>query len=224
MYNWIGIIVSFVFVGFIIFLSSKLHFSVPENQRKFVHIILGNWWFIPLIFIDSWPYAIFPPFIFIFVNLLAAKTKNTALSSEVSEREYISYGTVLYPISMCVLVILSYCVYKDVRIGGIGMIALAYGDGLAAVIGTKYPYGRFSIFKNKKSLSGCLTMFIVSFLLIYLYLTATNLFPFQTNGIIIVAIISFISTIAEILTPYGFDNLSVPIISVLAFRLLSTLL
>lgn len=220
MNNLVGVITSFGFVEIVLLLSKVLRFSAPERKRKFVHIVLGNWWLIPVLLIDAWPYALFPPFVFIFINLLALRTKDTALSSS-PERGYTSYGTVWYSVSMCILVLLSYCVFRDVRIGGIGMIALAYGDGFAAVIGKRYPYGKFVIWKNTKSVSGCVGMAVITFILTCLYLKVTSLVLPVSVRILTAAVVSLAATGVEVLTPFGFDNLSVPVAAVLVFRFLT---
>ena len=42
-------------------------------------------------------------------------------------------------------------------------MALAYGDGFAALIGKKFGWKPFYVFKNKKTVSGCAGMFSATF-------------------------------------------------------------
>ena len=85
---------------------------------------------------------------------------------------------------------------------------MGYGDGLAALIGTRFKSKEFKIFGNKKSLLGCITMFVVCMIVI----SITTL-CFGQFSILKVVAISLIATIIEALSPMGLDNLTVPILT-----------
>ena len=67
------------------------------------------------------------------------------------------------PATLVILVVISFGALKEPYIGGIGLMALAYGDGFAALIGKKFGWKPFYVFKNKKTVSGCAGMFSATF-------------------------------------------------------------
>ena len=84
---------------------------------------------------------------------------------------------------------------------------MGYGDGLAAVIGQAIESKKFNINGNKKSVAGCIAMFLVTFMIITGYLTKC-----ESANIIIKAILSSILlTLIEAVSKKGTDNLTVPI-------------
>ena len=90
------------------------------------------------------------------------------------------------------------------------------------MIGTKYGKHTFkvkllNIHKSVKSLEGSGSIFIISFLIYFVYSIITH----QAINLGIMGLIfssSLIVTVAEIITPKGFDNLTIQIIAVLAYQ------
>ena len=61
MTNLWGIIISYVFI-FLIILGAKLFEKLgKEASRKFIHIMLGNWWIVAMIFFNNVIWAAFVP-------------------------------------------------------------------------------------------------------------------------------------------------------------------
>ena len=220
MQNFIGIILSFVYFFGLLFLA-KLFKNNLELSRKFVHIMLGNWWLIVTYFFTSAWAASVVPFVFIFINYISLKrNKKGGLLSELERKtEKKSYGIVAYPISMLLLVILSFAILKQPYVGGIGLLALSYGDGFAALIGQKFNFKPIILFGNKKTISGSIGMFIAVFMstLVFMLIIPTSLSFYLIVPTLIV--VAFISTIFEMFTPFGFDNITVPFSAVGAFYL-----
>ena len=120
---------------------------------------------------------------------------------------------------MLLLIILSFEVFHDIRIGGIGLLALSYGDGFAALAGKRFNYVPFEIWGNKKTLSGSIAMFLVTFVSVSIYLCITQL-QVTLLGVAIPAFwIAIVSTASELITPFGIDNLAIPISAVLVYYL-----
>lgn len=214
--NLVGLIISFVFVFIIIIIGeilNKFGKSHKEFSRKFVHIGVSNWWIIAMLTIDSIYYAIIPPIIFILLNYMSYK-KDYISSIERNNKE--SLGTVYYPISLLILVLLFW--ERNIYIGAVGILIMGYGDGLAALIGIKYGLNEFKVGNNTKSIIGTTTMFMVSFVVTAIGLTIV--IGFSRNVLIISIITAFIATIFELVTPYGLDNITVPLISSLFLYLL----
>lgn len=220
--NFLGIILSFGYFFGLLIISQHLNLLSLEGKRKFVHILLGNWWFMVLAFFDQVVYASIVPASFIAINYMSLKrNKKGGLLSELERKEANnkSYGIVLYPVSMLLLVILSFEVFHDKRIGGIGLLALSYGDGFAALAGKRFDYIPFEIWGNRKTLSGSIAMFLVTFISVglYLYITGLQFTPFEI--VIPAFLVAMVSTVAELITPFGIDNSAIPIMAVLSYTL-----
>lgn len=117
-----------------------------------------------------------------------------------------SYGTVWYAVSL--LLLSSSALYLDkpyLALGGI--LSMAYGDGLAAVVGTKWGKVRFPAKFGDKTLEGSATVFavvaVITGFLAYVYLPV----PFVLVGLTA----GFCGMLLELFTTEGYDNLSLPI-------------
>ena len=220
--NFWGVVLSFAYFFALLIISQRLSFLSLEGKRKFVHILLGNWWFMVLAFFDQVVYASIVPASFIVINYMSLKrNKKGGLLSELERKKTNSksYGIIIYPVSMLLLIILSFEVFHDIRIGGIGLLALSYGDGFAALVGKRFNYVPFEIWGNKKTLSGSIAMLLATFISVTIYLRITQL-QVTLLGVAIPAFwIAIVSTASELITPFGIDNLAIPISAVLVYYL-----
>lgn len=95
---------------------------------------------------------------------------------------------------------------------------MGYGDGLAAVIGRRFGLMKYHIFGNTKSYVGSLTMLIVSFLVCTVILWAAT--PVFWGIILLQALIlAVFATIVEAVSPFGLDNLTVPLLTFFLYQL-----
>ncbi len=209
--NILGIIVSFIYVFAVIFLAGFLERFGKEASRKTVHILVANWWLIAMIFFTSPLWAAFVPACFVLLNGLSYRF-NLFSAMERGEGRG-DLGTVYYAISLLILALFSFSPYGSPIIGGLGILVMGYGDGLAAVIGKKYPLGPYRLGGNQKSLSGSLTMFLSSFLVSFLFLSLTG----QSRTLVPALALSVIATVLEAMTPWGLDNLTVPLLTSAAY-------
>lgn len=215
--NTLGIIVSFIYVFAVIFLAGFLERFGKEASRKTIHILVANWWLIAMIFFKTSLWAAFVPACFVLLNTLSYRF-NLFSAMERGEGRG-DLGTVYYAISLLILALFSFSAYGNPIIGGLGILMMGYGDGLAAVVGKKYPLGPYQLGDNKKSLSGSLTMFVASFLVGFLFLTVTG----QSQALVPALVLSAIATALEAITPWGLDNLTVPLLSSAAYYWLFTI-
>jgi len=212
MFNFIGVIVSFIYFFGLLFIAPIFKKNL-EISRKFVHIMLGNWWFIVILFFNNVWAASIVPFSFIFINYLSIKrNKAGGLLSELERKnESKSYGIITYPIAMLLLVIISFTLLRTPYIGGIGLMALSYGDGFAALVGKKFDYIKFTTWGNKKTISGCVGMFIATFISITIFISIASIYHSISVIIILSLILALVATFFEAFTPVGFDNITVPL-------------
>lgn len=212
----------YVFVILIIAAAAeKYHILEQEGRRKFVHIMLVFTWVIMIHFLTETIHLVLIPVVFVLLNSVSYITskKGTAsipvLSSMERTGEEETPGTVYYACSMMMMGIIL-CFRKDMLIScGIGLFCLAFGDGMAGVIGKK----SFGIFKKQlfsgKTLGGslaCIVFAVIGCSIWLLLMGKEVLFlPVLTVGIV--------CAILE-LPGYGLDNLSIPLGCMFAARML----
>ena len=207
MTNLWGIIVSYVFIFFII-LGAKLFEKLgKEASRKFIHIMLGNWWIIAMFFFNNVIWAAFVPATFVVINYISYK-KNIISVMERDENETEGLGTVYYAISLLLLSIITFGIIDKPSLGLVPVFVMAYADGLAAVFGQKIKSKPIKIGETKKSVAGCLTMLIVTFIITSTFLryTGVSMWP------LLAIIMSIFATAIELVSIKGLDNITVPAI------------
>ncbi len=217
MNNITGILISIIFVFLIIGAASfmkKLNILSMEGSRKFIHIGVSNWWIIAMIFFDNNISAAIVPGLFVIINYISYKKQIfNAMERDGSKKDL---GTVYYAISLLVLSIITFKNKEFAYIGALGILIMGYGDGFAAIIGTKYGKHKFKIFGNDKTIEGSLAMFLCSFLVSIVILYIFN----PVNVLLFSFILAFVSTVLELLSPLGLDNLTVPLGSAIFFYMI----
>lgn len=206
-------LLSFIYWIIIILLASKIYPSNLEYNRKFVHIMIANWWFIAVSFFDSFATAIVVPFIFIFINGYATYgTTKSLVSGLKRDPKDTSIGLIMYPVGYIAALFLGFYLCNSIYYGGIGIMTLGYGDGFAALIGKKFDYKPYYIRGSKKTLSGSIAMFAASYFSVLIYCNI-----YQLHSPIQLAFVAALSgTITEALSIKGSDNLTIPSIVILS--------
>jgi len=170
-----------------------------EVLRKLVHIGVSNWYFFYLKFnsatapITGLAIAAILIFFCIFY-----KIPQRFFGAAAKER---SWGLLYYPLSIIVLIILvQYNVINKVSLG-CGLLSMGYGDGLAAIVGTKWGKMKISKMTGKKSWKGTFTMFVVCFIICFLLKGWSP----------VLLAVALAGAAIEALSPLGLDNVTVPI-------------
>ena len=210
MTNIWGIILSYVYIALIIVGAKLFEKAGKEASRKFIHIMLGNWWIIAMFFFDNVIYASFVPATFVIINYISYKKQIiSVMERENNEKE--GLGTVYYALSLLVLSIISFGILNKPEIGLVPCLVMAYGDGLAAIIGKAVKSKKYEIGNSQKTIAGSLTMFIVTVLTVFIYLTYMQ----NPAAAFYTIIIGILITIVEAISIKGLDNLTVPICTLL---------
>ena len=204
MKNILGIIVSYIFIGIIIVFAKFFKKIGEEASRKFIHIMLSNWWFIAMYFFENALWASVVPLSFVVINYISYK-KN--LISVMERESQDGLGTVYYAISLLILAIITFGITNKPEIGLCSVLIMGYGDGLAAVIGKKVKSYEYKIGNTKKTLVGSLTMFVITFIIIAIYLGLTGINLWAIKSIVTAIIL----TIIEAVSTKGTDNITIPI-------------
>lgn len=212
MRNIYGLVISILYIGLVIGISGLFSKASKEASRKFIHIMLANWWIIAMIFFDNIWIAGILPALFIIINYASYKfdiIKSMERDDDSGEEK--TLGTVFYAISLLIVVMLCFGFFKNTIIGLVGILVMGYGDGFAAIAGKSLKSKEFSILGGKKSLAGCSTMFIISLIIISCALAYFNVQFWYIKSIII----AIVATIFEAISVKGTDNLTVPILTTL---------
>ena len=215
---------SLIFLGLGTFIAAAelvrkaLHWS-PEVTRKLVHISTGVLiFFTPQIFNSGIP-PILLAVIFISVNFAAIKF---GLLKGIHGTNRRSYGTVYYPLSFLILVLL--CWDSIPQIISISILVLALSDAAAAIVGENLPSPHvYYLTSDQKSLEGSAAMFATTFLVVAFLLDTSaclkdtlelnlnlNFSRILLVGLIAVAV-SLFATAWEAISSKGLDNLTIPL-------------
>ena len=106
-----GILVSYLYIALVIIGAKAFEKKGKESSRKFIHIMLGNWWFIAMYYFTNVWFAAFVPATFVIINYLSYK-KDIIKVMEREEEKKDGYGTVYYALSLLILIILTFIINK----------------------------------------------------------------------------------------------------------------
>lgn len=214
--DWIFLVIFFTallsVIGFAEFVRRRLHWS-PETARKSAHILTGVLVSLtPFVLQSMWPMLILS-IIFALLDLLAVQ-KGLFPGMHGLKRQ--SYGTVYYPISFAVLVVLLWNHNKLVLVTS--MLIMALADAAAATVGENVKNPRVLHFgPEKKSLQGSLAMFFSTFLIVFISMRFFSFINQESLSLVIILWIAFIvaliATASELISVQGSDNLTVPLSS-----------
>ena len=217
MNNFLGIIISIIFVIGVIGVAKLFERFGQEASRKFIHIILANWWLIAMAFFDNIWAAASVPALFVVVNYASHKMNIIKVMERGTEEKEDTLGTVYFALSLFILVLISFGLLNNPLIGLCGFFVMCYGDGLAAVIGKMVKSKQYTIGGDTKSIAGSLTMFIVTLIIIgiYFFYIKTELWLIKS------IVIAILMTVIEAVSIKGIDNISVPLLtSLLTFLMI----
>ena len=217
--NWWGLIVSFGFVFAVLGIAQVLlqaGLVTATVSRKLVHIGVSHWWLFAMYFFDRWQFAIIAPIAFILINLASYLFRLLpAMEHEVRTR---NLGTIYFPISLLILVLLGWVGPLPLWIAGLGILVMGYGDGLASLFGEHFARRTFQIYGNTKSYLGTVVMFIASAAVVVAFVLLFGSQPASVGWLIAAALATgAVATAIELLTPFGIDNLTVPALTSLFF-------
>lgn len=145
----------------------------------------------------SLPQVLILSFILLGIMILS---KYHSLLSHIHKVDRKSWGEIFYPLG----IMISAISFLPSDIDGFRIVILILGvsDLLANIIGTHLGSHSFEVFKCRKTLEGSIAFFVS---------TLVILLVFQISPLIAV-FIAVIATLTEFFSPYGSDNLTVPII------------
>ena len=199
----IFVIASWIIIVLLIAFLCKRYFPKKEElSRKIIHIGTG-----PVILL-AWLFDIPKNIAFLsalLITIALGVNYQFRLLPAIEDIDRKSFGTIAYGISITLLLLLFWPLYA-LSIS-IGVLSMAFGDGLAGLIGKSIKSPKWLILGQTKSIAGTLTMGTVVAIVILIISSINNL-SIQPLEIIV---ISLIATFLEQISPWGIDNLTVPI-------------
>lgn len=216
---------AYILAGISISSQIQEHLHISQRvSRKFLHMIIGNLPFvIPFFALKILPVIIAAPFVL--VTFLASpvcpfKSLNLKLHGLASiTEEGHHWGLVFYAISYTFLALFF---ASEPMIIAAGILPMAYGDSVAAIVGEKLGRRKYKL-PGVKSLEGSIAMFSATFLSLAIGFVFFSLFhAFTISRVLLSALaVALITTLTECVSPKGFDNLTVPFAGALSFLLLN---
>lgn len=197
MNEWLAFFYSFLFVMSVLGAATllyRLHIVTSQSSRKIIHIGVAHWFFFVPLF-DSLLVAMIAPLSFIGLNFLSQRFQ---LVKSMERYDLRDYGTVTYAVALSLITYVS-VVYDVYLIGLVSILILGWGDGLAALVGH---YVKGPMILANKSVAGTLAMFSASLIIGLILLDSLS----------ISVLIAVVATAAEVLTPRGYDNLTVALL------------
>ena len=173
-----------------------------EFSRKIVHIGTGP--VIPFAWALKIPSNLAIPCAGI-ITIALLVNHRLKLISAIEEVNRESYGTIAYALSITFLLIFLWP--ENASSVCAGVLAMSFGDGFAGLIGRQWHTPSWVIFGQQKSIGGTLTMAItvlVVFILLALF-SGVSMHP------LLLLVITLLAVGLEQISPWGIDNLTVPI-------------
>ncbi|MEH2158743.1 diacylglycerol/polyprenol kinase family protein [Nostoc sp.] len=221
--DFIGLAASYTYATGLLVIGEGLRrlFGVkPDLTRKVIHIGAGMWVFGVLLLFSRWEIGIIPFATFIGLNYLFYRYGIIgAMDTQDS-----SPGTVYFAISVTLLFGLLWRPdgpVDSVAIAVAGIMAMTWGDALAALIGRRFGQHKYQVGNSVRSWEGSAAMFVASTVVIFLVLLllpGSSLSPLATPlsfgwALLTAVVTATFATLAEAVSPHGTDNLSVPLVA-----------
>ncbi|WP_348539847.1 MULTISPECIES: diacylglycerol/polyprenol kinase family protein [Spirulina sp. CCY15215] len=219
---WISLGIVALYLGILLLISEGLNrfkHTDAEFTRKIFHIgsgqvILLAWW----LAIPAWLIVIAA----ILASIIAIVSYFLPILPSINSVGRKSLGTFFYAVSIGVLVSYFFPLQHPYY-AVIGVLIMAWGDGLAAIIGQRFGKHSYQIGGIKKSWEGSLAMLGASFLVTAIVLASVYGIIWQV--FLISLWVAIAATGLEAFSKLGVDNLTVPLGSgMLTFYLVELLL
>jgi dolichol kinase len=212
-------VIVFTLLFLILVSITQLLYSVAkvasDRSRKFLHVSGGVLaLFIPLYFKSHWFVLIICSAAF----LLLCFTFYKKMLPSVHQTKRISVGSIIFPLPVYICFVTAEKTGNNMLLYFLPVSLLTLADTMAELGGKKWGHLSASLFNRQKTIAGSLcfaaTALIISIVLILFIFKL----PTITSSILIVCI-PLVTTIAELISFKGYDNLSVPLSALLVLYL-----
>lgn len=181
--------------------SGRISFDV---SRKIIHVGVGTWILPTVLLFDRAIWAALLPGVFVILNLLSRRLRLVrAMEDEAGD----NVGTILFPLAFVIAILSLWSQPGGKGAMTAGILVLAWGDAAAALLGRRFGRHRYRVGSGYRSLEGSAAMFLFSILAIWVAGTVVG--PAYGLGLILGA--AALATLLEGVSPWGIDNLLVPL-------------
>ena len=202
-------------VGLLVLFATWTRSQWPEARelsRKVIHIGCGL--LLPLSWYLGLPknLALAAAAVATVIVCINHRTRWLALIEDVERK---TYGTILYCLSICCLIIFFWNSYPSAMLSG--ALVMAISDGSASLLGRLIPSPKWQLYGQTKSTAGTSAMLLST-------LGIISVVQWSMGSGLSVAQILFVSIVVtglEQLSGYGLDNLSVPLATASLISLIS---
>jgi len=225
----LGLVLVYAYVGVMVVITERSRFLRDHSfHRKFIHVMIGNialfWWVFETNYVMSLLAAApFVPLLFVFSKYGGRRERNDSKLVEGLKGSILStashdghkLGLVYYAISWTIL---AFFAFNDLVIASVGIVCMAYGDGMGGLVGKTF--GKRKIHGNK-TLEGTLAVFLFAALAIFLIINYYNLLfdaglygtrtvPMAISALAALGLGAYVAVV-ELYTPGEYDNLVIPL-------------
>jgi len=188
-----------------------------EFTRKLVHVGTGIICLLfPILITSHWSVFILCG-LFALILLLSIKF---GLLKSIHAIDRKSVGSLAYPAAVYLCFLAQAMLGKGAIFYYLPLLTLALCDPMAALSGKKWPYGSYRLFGARKTLVGSAVFFICAFITVIVighYLHEPSL---HLSEITMICTLALVVTIAEACSKDGYDNISIPVSSILSLYVL----
>jgi len=233
----LGLLLVYAYVGIMVVITAKWSFLREHSyHRKFIHIMIGNialfWWVFDTNYVMSLLAAApFIPLLLLFSIYggreddggkgLKEGIKGSVLSKASHDGHRL--GLVYYAISWTIL---AFFAFNDLLVASVGIVCMAYGDGMGGLMGKTF--GKRKI-HGKKTMEGTIAVFVFAAMSIFLiinfynYLFTAGLYGTRTIAPLVSVLVALLLggyvAVVELYTPGEYDNLVIPLSTALILAL-----
>jgi phytol kinase len=191
-----------------------------DQTRKLIHAITGLITLLFPIYLSSW----------ISVGLLCAgflvilfASKKMGLIKSINDVDRRSSGSVLYPIVIFVvfviyqMLVVKYHHGSSINYFYLPVLILAICDPLAAAIGKRFGKHKVKYYDHKKSWEGTIAFTLAAFVISFFLIVNSSISLMAAFGIAL--FIALVTSTAELLSRDGWDNVSIPLTTIVIYFL-----
>ncbi|MDQ2810155.1 MAG: DUF92 domain-containing protein [Chloroflexota bacterium] len=220
--DWLGLAISFIYPVLLLIVAETIRRRAgwpPEFTRKLVHIGAGMWVFGALALFDHYWAALIATSAFIGINALSARR---SLIPAMDAARSAGLGTVWFMVSFTLLLVWFGSAGRP-YLAAAALMALTWGDSVAALVGQRWGRHRYRISGQTRSLEGSAAGALATFVTVGLTLggLAPALYS-PERALTVAALAGVVAMLLEPAAPSGQDNLSIPVGVAVVLWLLDT--
>lgn len=215
MNDWLGVFTSLTYLSVVLVMAHRVRRLNYHFDRYFTHIMVANAWLLSRVLIRDLWLALVPPVAYLLFNLLNRSFRWVDGLNRMYQQN--NYGALYFALSYVMLTYVAYRFNPLATGAGMGLMVMAYGDGLAALVGQHAGRYRYTLFHGYKTIEGSITMALVSMVVV-------ALLSWVDQGVLMwpmILLMGVLASFVEALSPYGLDNLFVPFLIYLLYVLLT---